>query len=206
MAVVVAIVAGFFYLFVRSARNVLAEPYVVERQHVQGWTLALETPVAPTSPMLVVRPSQGFGNGLYKQIFSRMMESMSSSTGSGVPVILGGEYQLALAGRYSPEALLQAARTAGLESGAFTPVCVSTRRVSEPGGTRQVHFVIFNAPALVDFRAQIAREHRASQSAGTFSATSLSPVLIVAATDSSFDRWLPISADAEDCLAPITVN
>ncbi len=132
---------------------------------------------------------------------------MSSSTASGVPVILAGEYERALAGRYSPEALLQAARTAGLESAEFTPICVAVRRVSEPGGTRQVHFVIFNAPALADFRAQIASELQAAPSAGAFGAVSLSPVLIVAATDPNVDRWLPLSATAEqDCLAPITVT
>jgi hypothetical protein len=207
IAVVAAILAGFFYLFIRSARDVLAEPYVVDRQQLEGWTLALETPATPTSPILVVRPSQAFGNGLYKQIFSRMMESMSSSTAGGVPVILSGEYELALAGHYSPEALLQAARTAGLESAEFTPVCVSARRVSEPGGTRQVHFVIFNAPAFVAFRTKIGHDSQPSPDAGAFRATSLSPVLIVAATDPNFDRWLPISATAaQDCVAPITVN
>jgi hypothetical protein len=207
IAIVGAVLAGFFYLFVRSARDVLAEPYVANRQHLEGWTLALETPATPTSPILVVRTSQAFANGLYKEIFSRMMESMSSSTASGVPVILGGEYELALAGRYSPDALLQAARSAGLESAGFTPVCVAARRVSEPGGTRQVHFVIFNAPAFVAFRKQIVQDLQPPPDAGAFSATSLSPVLIVAATDPNFDRWLPISTTAEqDCVAPITVN
>jgi hypothetical protein len=207
IAVVLAIVGGFFYLFIRSARSVLSEPYIVGQQHLEGWTLTLETPATPTSPILVARPSQALAGGLYTQIFSRMMESMSGSTGGGVPVILRGEYERAVADLYTPQALLEAARTAGLESAGYTPACVSVQRVSEPGGTRQVHFVIFDAPAFVNFRTQIARELQASPTGGTFDAASLSPVLIVAATDPNFDRWLPISANVDrDCLAPIAIR
>jgi hypothetical protein len=205
--VILAAVGGFLYLFLRSAQNVRSEPYVVERQHLQAWTLALETPALSTSPMLVVRPPIEFGSDLFNQVFARMMESMRGSSGGGVPVILQGEFERALAGRYTPQALLDAARAAGLDSAPFTPRCLAVRRVSEPGLTRQAYFVVFDWPAFVQFREEIAREVQAAPGTAVFEAGALSPLMMIAATDADFDRWLPIRANADaDCVAPIAIE
>jgi hypothetical protein len=202
----VAVAGGFLYLFLRSAQSVRSEPYLIEQQYLAPVTLTLQTPVTSTSPMLVLQPPQQFGSRLFNQVFSRMMESMKGSAADGVPVILGGEYERALAGRYTPQELLEAAQAAGLDSTDFTPVCVAVRRVSEPGLAQQAYFVIFEWPALVEFREQVAREIETLPTAGAFDAASLSPVMIIAATDVDFDRWLPISARAvSDCIAPIGV-
>jgi hypothetical protein len=207
IAAVLAVVGGFSYLFLRSVQNARSEPYVVERQYLESWRLVLQTPGAAASPMLVMQPPLQFGSGLFDQIFSRMMESLKGATGGGVPVILRGEYERSLAGRYTPEALLDAARAAGIESSAFTPQCVAVRRISEPGVTRQVFFVIFEWPAVAQFREQIARDIQAVPMAGAFRPTSLSPIMIIAATDADFARWLPISARApDDCVAPIEID
>lgn len=207
IVIVLAVVAGFFYLFLRSAQNVRSEPYVVERQHLAPWTLAIESAPTSTSPLLVVRPPQQLGSGLFSQIFSRMMESMKGSAGAGMPIVLRDEYRIALAGRYTPVELLDAARASGLESAQFTPRCVAVRRVSEPGVTRQMYFVIFDAPEVVRFRQQLAGEIAGASGATAFDPSSLSPLLIVGASEDDFDRWLPLSADAEvDCVAPIALE
>ena len=206
VAIVLAAIGGFFFLFLRSVQNTRAEPYVVERQHLQGWTLELETPVTSTSPVLVMRPPLQFGSGLFNQVFARMMESMKGASTGGVPVILGGEYERSLAGRYTPQGLLDAARAAGLDRAALTPECVAVRRVSEPGLTRQVYFVMFDWPAFVQFREQVARDIQDVPTAGTYQPASLSPVMIIAATDADFDRWLPISASDDDCVAPVAIE
>jgi hypothetical protein len=207
LVVAVVVIGTFGWMFLRTARDARAEPYVVDGQHLRPWTLAIDPGESSRSPMLVVRPPQELGSGLFSQVFSRMMESMKGMNGAGVPVVLREEYELSLAGRYTPEALLDAARTAGLESIDFTPECVAVRRVSAPGLTRQVYFVIFNAPAFTRFREQLAREVQGIPGSGVFDASALSPVLIVGATDSEFDSWLPIRAvPADECQAPITVN
>jgi hypothetical protein len=206
IAIVLAALAGFLYLFFRSAESVRSEPYVLERQHTAPWTLALDAVTLASAPMLVARPPQDFGGELFNQIFMRMMESLKGSVMAGVPLVLRGEYDLSLAGPYTPDALLEMARTAGLDRGAFTPVCVATRRVSEPGRTRQVYFVIFESPAFVDFRARIGRALD-GVAATRFDAASLSPVLVLGGTEADFDRWLPIAASADrDCVAPIRIE
>ncbi len=207
MKVLIALIAlaGFFYLFRRSIDSVRAEPYVVQRQHTVPWTLATASATSLTSPILVARPPEDFGSRLFDQIFERAMESMRRKSGAGVPLVLRGEYERSLAGRYTPDALLEMARAAGLDRTAFTPVCVSVKRVSEPGRTRQLYYAIFDSPAFVEFRARLGRE--AGPSNPSFDPVALSPILIVGGTEPDFDQWLPIAASADrDCVAPIAVK
>lgn len=205
--VAVVILAGFLYLFLHTAQDVRSEPYTVQRQHLQPWTLAGEMATLSTSPILVVRPPQEFAGGLFSQVFQRMMESMKGTTSSAMPLVMRGEYELALAARYTPEALLEVARAAGVESSAPVPVCLAVRRISEPGLTRQMYFVIFDAPAVIEFRQQLARGLEGTPGEAMFDAAALSPVMIIGATDAEFDRWLPIQANPDaDCVAPIAIN
>ena len=207
--ILIAVVALslFFYLFIRSARSVRSETYVVPASHLTPWTLALGEGVRANSPLLELRPPREFGSELFGQIFSRMMESMKGSVGSGIPIVMRGEFDRDLAARYSPASLLERARSAGLETSHPEPVCVAVRRISEPGVTRQVYYVIFNAPAIRDFRAQLAAELTAGSAPGAFEPSGLSPVLIVAASDEQFDAWLPLTANSDnECVAPIAVE
>lgn len=122
-----------------------------------------------------------------------------------IPLVLKGEFDRAFAGGVTPNALIAAARSAGLESGSVAPRCLAYRRVSEPGATRQLYFVLLNAPAFERFRQQIAslRDGHAVPT-DTFDPAALSPVLFIGASDSAFNRWLPLRADPNtDCLAPI---
>ena len=203
----VLVLTGLAYLFVRTASDTRSEPYQVQRQQLSGWTLALEESGGPSSPLLVLRPPQDLGGDLFRQVFTRMMESMKGSGVADVPIVLRQEYELALAAKYTPAELFDAARAAGLESAAFAPRCVAVRRISEPGLTRQVYFVLFDAPAFGQFREELRRALGGSASSVMFDPAGLSPVLIVGASDASLDRWLPLRADAAaDCIAPITVN
>ena len=88
------------------------------------------------------------------------------------------------------------------------PRCLAYRRVSEPGVTRQLYFVLFDAAAFERFREQIAALPASSAvPASAFDPAALSPVLIIGASDSAFNRWLPLRADPKtDCLAPITIG
>ena len=206
VVIVLAALVGFFYLFLRSAASVRSEPYVIERAYTQPWTLDIDTRAAGGGAILVARPPQDFGGRLFTQVFTRMMESLSGTVKAGVPLVMGGEYDQALARHWTPQALLDAARSAGLGADAFTPVCVAVRRISEPGRTRQLYFVIFESPAFVEFRARLGQGLDERPVSG-FDPASLSPVLILGSTEADFDRWLPIAAIAErDCVAPIVVK
>ena len=201
--VAMVVLAGLGMLFVRSARGVRSTPYTVSRDQLTQWTLAIEPANEGSGRLLSLRADPMLSGGLFKQIFARAGESMSAPAVGAIPLVLTSEFDRAMAAQVTPEALLQMARAAGLNQARPHPVCVVLRRISEPGLTRQAHFVLFTLPAFDAFRRQLAARLGASSG---FDVSAQSPVALVAATDNAFERWLPVHADAADCTAPITVE
>jgi hypothetical protein len=157
--------------------------------------MALEPASKPNDPVLVLRPSAELSTSLFRQIFSRAMESLNAPLAPAVAVVLRAEFDRMPGRRLTQDELLSAARAAGLESAAMTPRCLVHRRVSEPGGTRQVYFLVFDAPAMAKFREQIG-----------LAAADLTPILFVAGAGPDFNAWLPQRVTPEsDCLAPVEV-
>ena len=162
------------------------------------------SPDAATSGVvLALWPPNFMARGLFSQLFSRSGLSLSGPNPVAMPLVLKGEYDRALASAVTPDGLLGMARESGLESVQPKPVCMATRRVSEPGLTRELFFVRFEHAPFARFRQQVA-----ARAAGPgFDAASVSPVVIVAATDGAFSTWLPLEGDGtSDCLAPITLE
>lgn len=207
VVVAVVLLAGLGFLFVRSVQNTRAQPYAIERTHLDNWTLvAAPAPaLAPSSAMIALKPPADLPNTLFRQLFERTAESMSAPSAASIALILQGEFDRAFAGRVSRDALLSSARQA-FDGAALEPRCIGSRRESAPGVTRQVHFVLFDAPAFARFRTQIAAQLPAGN-ASLFDPAALSPVLFVGGSDPEFDRWLPVRASPDrDCVAPITVQ
>ena len=194
------------WLFVRSARSVRSEPYEMARGRLAGWTLAIDPAPDASGVLLGLQPDKQTAAMLFGQVFSRSGESLSGPVPAAIPLVLQREFDRDRAGTLTPEALLTAARAAGLESSAFEPRCLAQRRISDPGITRQVYFVRFDWPALDTFRRQAAQQMRSSGGSGLDPAA-LSPIMIVAGSDTAFGRWLPLKAEnADDCLAPIAIK
>jgi hypothetical protein len=205
IAVALVVIAGLGFLFVRSARTARSAAYTLQRPQLHNWTLALETASSPTAPLLVLRPPAALAPDVFHQIFSRAMETLNAPETAGMPLVLRNEFDAALAGRLTPDALLAAGRSAGLESIALEPQCLALRRVSAPGLTRQVYFVLFDVPAFGRFRTQLA-ERAGASGAGGFDPAALSPIVIIAGSGRALSEWLPLRADpASDCVAPIAV-
>ena len=204
--VAVVVLGGLGVLFVRSAQNVRSEPYEIARSRLAGWTLAIDSAPNLSGVVLSLRPDNETAAMLFSQVFSRSGETLSGPVPAAIPIVLQREFDRARAGTLMPDALLTSARAAGLGSSALEPRCMAHRRISEPGITRQVYFVRFEWPAFTRFRQQIAEDMRAAGGSGVDPAA-LSPVLIVAASDAAFGRWLPLRAEEEDdCLAPMAVK
>ena len=202
VAVVALAVLGV--LFIRSVQDARSTPYTVERGHLRNWTLAFEPQASATAPALVLRPPVELVSNVFRQLFSRAMESLNMPTAPAMPLVLQGEYDLALASRFTPDALTAFARESGLESAAFEPRCLAYRRHSEPRATRQLYYLLFESREFASFRERLAAGSPPGGGAGTFDLEALSPVLIVAASDAAFHRWLPIRADSNtECVAPI---
>jgi hypothetical protein len=206
-AVGVAALGVVGVLFVRSARSVRAEPFEVSRESLGRWTLAIEPASSPSGVVLGLRPQQALAAALFHDLFARTGESLNGPVPPALPLILQSDLDARAAGTLSPEALLALARAAGFESAPLEPRCMAERRVSAPGITRQVYFVLFDVPAFDGFRRQISQRLRDASGGTSFDPAAQSPVLIVAATDAVFSRWLPLKADAvKECFAPIEVR
>jgi len=206
MAVIVAVVGGFAWLFVHSVMDVRSEPYEIARGRLAGWTLAVDPSPDASGVLLGLQPGKETAAMLFGQVFSRSGESLSGPVPAAIPLVLQSEFSPGQAGTLEPSALLTSARAAGLESSPLEPRCMAHRRISEPGITRQVYFIRFDWPAFSAFRQQVAGQMKLAGGSGLDPAA-LSPVLIVAGSDAAFGRWLPLKAEnADDCLAPIAIK
>lgn len=198
-----AALAVFGELFIRSVRNTGAEPYTMARADLAGWTAGLAPDADPSGVLLALWPPNSLARPLFSQLFSRSGLSLTGPNPVAMPLVLQKEFDRSLKGVVTPDGLLALARDSGLESVQPKPSCMATRRVSEPGLTRELFFVRFEHAPFAAFRRQVA-----TRAAGPgFEPDSVSPVVIVAATDASFGTWLPLEGDGpQDCLAPIALE
>ena len=200
------VLVGLGWLFVRSAQDVRSEPYEIARARLSGWTLAIDPAPAASGVLLGLQPDKTTTAMVFSQVFKRSGESLSSPVPAAIPLVLQREFDRARAGTLTADALLAAARTAGLESSPPEPRCMAHRRISEPGITRQVYFMRFDWPAFAAFRRQAAEQMRAAGGSG-LDPSALTPFLIVAGSDAGFSTWLPLSAEsADDCLATMAIK
>ena len=191
------------FMFLRSVDSTRAAPYTIAPAHLQNWTFAIEPGNAPNSVLLAMRPPREMNATLFRQLFSRHAESFNSPVVPFVPLLLQDEFNRSFAGQKSSEELLAVARAASLGQSALTPRCMGYRRESAPGVTRQLYFVLFDAPAYTRFRQQLAA--MALPDTG-FDPSALTPVMFVAASDENFNQWLPLRAQESDCVAPVSVD
>jgi hypothetical protein len=200
-------VAVLAVLFLRSARSTSAQPFTIARQHLAGWTLTFAPDTDPLGSSLSITPNAELMKPLARDLFARMGESLHYPP-PAMPVVLRSEFQQAVAGVLTPEALLDSAREAGLESAMFQPRCMARQRLSAPGVVRGIYFLLFDLPQFTQFREQVAQRLRAAgRDASLFDPMALSPVLIAAGLDGNYSSWLPLRADPEvDCFAPVVVE
>jgi hypothetical protein len=191
------LLAGVAVLFFRSANDARAEPYSVRGAQLAGWALEANPVTDESGAFVSLQPPRELPMNLFRQLFSRHMESLVTPTVPGIALVLRQE----IPNDVSADTIIALARAAGLGKGPVTPKCVAVRRISDPGITRQVYFLWFDVPGFDGFRQAVA----ASASPG-FAPKGLSPVLLLAAQP-DFRSWMPIVVDPDrDCSAPVTVN
>ena len=192
------------WLFLKTARDTIAAPYAVDDATLTGWRLVLRDPGQPGIAVLGLQPPPSLVPGLFDQVFKRTMESMVSPGADILPIVLQGEFQSGLRAVLAPDALLQAARDAGLEEARLEPVCMGVKREPFVGRSRQIYFVLFEAPAVAAFRQQLGRVAAERGSPGAFKATPFDLVLPVGGSDVRFGSWFPMTVDRNaDCQAPV---
>ncbi len=192
------------WLFLKTVRDTIAEPYEVDAAALTGWRLVVSDPGQPGLSVLGLQPPPLLVSGLFDQVFMRTMESMTSPGADILPVVLHNEFQRGLRAVLAPDELLQAARDAGLEEARLEAVCMGVKREPFGGRSRQIYFVLFDAPAVAAFRQQLGRLAAEGGEAGAFGATPFDLVLPVGGSDAGFASWFPVAVDRDrDCQAPV---
>jgi hypothetical protein len=203
IAVAVALVGVVGWLFVRSARSTLAEPYLVDAAGLTGWTLVAVPSGRPDSASLLLQPPAQLTGELFRQIFQRSMLSLTAPPMPGIPLLLQSEYGPDVRKIVAPEEVLEMAREAGLEDTPLSPVCVGVRQEPFEGRSRQLFYAVFEIPAFERFRSGIAK--RIEEGGGpSLEPARLGPVLPVAATDGDVSVPVAVERGAADCQAPLT--
>jgi AcrR family transcriptional regulator len=214
LAIALALLGVLGFLFLRSVRGSRAQPYTLSAASLQPWTLITITNPRPSDPMLVWRPPAGLMGSLFDQLFKRAMESMGQPVMPGIPLVFQSEFAQAQASQptLTPEAVLAAAREAGLDAAPPQPRCLGHRRTtggSQGNDREQLYFLLFDAPAFGRFRQRLAQlvNRDLAPGARPMDPALASPALIVALVESSQEHWLPLHADPErDCVAPIAIS
>lgn len=197
VAVAILLLAGVGLLFVRSVKDARAEPYQVSAAWLRNWKLAIDTQADADGAVVSLRPPPQLSMNLFRQLFSRQMESLGTPSQPGLALALRRE----IPSEISAEDVLALARDAGLEQAVPAPKCVGYRRISDPGITRQLYFMWFDLPGFDRFRQALA----ATAGPG-FALGGLSPVVLMAG-EPSLTGWQPIVVDqSRDCLAPVNIE
>ncbi len=199
IGIVLLLLAGVAVLFMRSLDDARAEPFTVRGEHLAPWTLTSDAAAAGDRAVVALTPPAEMPLRLFRQIFTRAGESLSTPLNPGIALVLADE----LLGITLPvDELMAMARTAGLDRARLNPRCMGYRRDSKPGATRQVYFIVFDMPEFAVFRQALAA--RASSLGGmAFDAAALSPVMPMAGQP-DVSGWMPIVVDVEkDCMAPV---
>jgi hypothetical protein len=199
--VALLVVAGLGFAFVKTVRSSRSAPYVIQAASAGRWRLVMVGGSRPNDPVLVLEPPAGVSRDLFDQVFKRSMESMAAPETAGIPLVLRREVERAGAAAPSMDEILALARQAGLEATPPDPRCMGHRRLPEPDTRQQLYFALFDSPAFKDFRQRLA-----ARLGPGFDPELASPVMFVGVVESNMYRWLPIHADATDCLAPIGVG
>ena len=202
LAFAALLIVGLPWLFLRSVRNTVAEPYAIDSAALSGWTVSLVDRPMSSPALVALEPPPGLVPDLFQQIFHRTMESMTTPGQPAMPIVLRSELIGTVSEEVSAEVLLDAARRSGLEGAHLEPVCMAVRREPSGGRTRQLYLAVFDAPALDDFRSEVGRHHPGGGNSGVFDPAALDFVLPIASSDANFQTWWPLEIDREaHCVA-----
>ena len=203
LGIVAILLAGLPWLFLRTVRNTIAEPYAIDMATLNGWRLEIQEEIR--SPALIIlRPPDSLVPKLFQQIFHRTMESMTTPAEPAMAVVLQEEFSVSLRQVLSAQEILEVARSTGLNESRLSPVCMAIKREPSRGRTRQLYFVVFEASSYTNFREELARLYRDRGGQFQFEPTALELVLPIASSDANFSGWWPLDVDRDaDCQAPL---
>ena len=193
---------GVSWLFLSTIRTTIAEPYSMNIESLNNWTLSMNELKQPMPALIGLVPPSSLVPDLFQQVFLRTMESLMTPTQAVMPIVLQDEYVSSLREVFSPMEILEFARMAGLNDAHLVPICMAVKRERFGGRTRQLHYVVFDSPEFTHFRSKLAGLYSDGGGVSSFDPAKLDLVLQIASSDSNFAGWWPLSVDRTvDCLA-----
>lgn len=124
----------------------------------------------------------------------------------GLPFVLRTEFDEGLQGVYGTDSVVRMARDAGLDVAHLQPVCLAHRRSEGPAGRAEMYFVPFESAEFSQLRVDLTPSEPEHAGVGIYDPSTLTPILIVGATDANFERWWPLRFDAAaDCVGTVTM-
>jgi len=190
---------GVWRLWIRPAD---AGPFTIPPATLSRWTLVASD---GTDPWVVgMRPPDSLTSALFREASRRAGRTLIAPPHPALPLVLRPEFDEGLQGVYGTDSVLRIARDAGIEGEVFAPVCLAHRTSEGPSGRAEVYFVPFTSAAFNHIRVDLVPAEPEHAGIGVYEPGALTPILIVGASDSSFDRWWPMPFDqSSDCEAPL---
>ena len=195
----IAFVAGLAWLWLesRTQRSVTFEASAFAR-----WPIVVSN---GTDPWIVaLAPPEAVMATLTKEATRRAGRPLFAPAHPGMPLVLRTEFDEALQGVYGTDSVLRMARDAGVDATHLQPVCLAHRVSDGPSGRAEIYFVPFESPEFWQLRTDLTPTEPEHAGIGVYDPSSLTPILVVGATDASFDRWWPLRFNpAEDCVGVV---
>jgi len=179
-----------------------SRPVALEPQQLARWTLVTSDGTDPW--VVALQPPDRLVALLLATARARAGVTLVAPAHAALPLVLRTEFEESLQGVYGVDSVQRIARDAGLDTAAFTPVCLAHRTASGPSGRAELYFVPFESAAFVQMRVDLTPTEPEHAGIGVYDPGTVTPILVVGATDAAFDRWWPLAFDpTKDCEAPI---
>ena len=202
IAAATAVVGALVWLVVLDQRS---EPYSIDRAMLAGWTIVTGAPEDPW--VMAVQPPAALTTTLFQQVSKKVGRTLVAPPHSALPLVLRKEHDDALQGVFGITDIDRMAHGTFSAASRFEPVCIGHlvgNRSDSPG---ELFFLAVNSREFNDLRVEIQPDFPEHAGIGIYDAASLTPILPIATTDSSFERWWPIRLDeAVDCQAQVVVK
>jgi hypothetical protein len=195
--VVAGVGAALWYALRRDT-----SPYTVSAAALSDWTVVTSDGTDPW--VVALQPPSTLTSALFADVSRRTRTTLIAPRHPALPLVLQTEFEEALQGVYGSDSVMRMAHDAGVDTTAFAPVCLAHRSASGPSGRAELYFVPFEAAAFNQFRVDLTPTEPEHAGIGIYAPGTLSPILIIGATDAHFERWWPLAFDrARDCVAEL---
>lgn len=154
-----------------------------------------------TDPWVVgAKPPESLTAALFQEASRRAGTTLVAPPHPALPLVLRAEFDEGLQGVYGTDSVLRIARDTGIEETMFQPVCLAHRTSSGPSGRVELYFVPFESAAFNQMRVDLVPTEPEHAGIGIYEPATLTPILMVGATDNAFERWWPLQFDRDaDC-------